>query len=436
MKSFLIAKKEIIIKIQKATLHLFFIFFLCLMLNSLASAFYEQKDLIEPVFMSCSTGLDQVDNFTPSCFRLGTTIPARASLWDPEFSADSKYAIWMNGPPRKIKRGREKIFIAPLDPDTGDIIGEATQQIKGIKPVYYTLIGNGPEWGFSLRAGAEGYFSSFSQDGKTLEVHRFTLDPRTNAWFASVLPNSRGMSFRRASQNPADFVPKLYLQTISSRNAGLGPAIWREDIDHPFDQILDNKGGRGDWIRGTNKLLFTNIFGNRGSETRKDIPTIYDTETNSQDYLFEEPKKIGHLRAWQAPELHGKLFVAIVVRQNDYSIIELYKKEDNGEWKLVSIIESIDPEFPHIFKFEPFVFKGKSYIAMIMYPRLWGSERIRGHQPAKIGLVGDVLLSNDQRLKRIISLDKSKVSIKIDIEVLSIKKGTEVRLIYADYPVD
>jgi hypothetical protein len=403
--------------------------------SSLSSTLNKQGNLIEPVFMSCSTGLGQTDNFfTPSCFKFGTTIPKKASLWDPEFSPDSKYAIWMNGPPRKIKRGREMIFAAPLDPETGDIIGEAVQQIKGTKPVYYSLVGNGPEWGFSLRAGSEGYFSAFSQDGETTEIHRFTLDSRTNTWFASVVPNSSGMSFRRASQNPVNFVPRLYLQIINPRS--LGPAVWREDIDHPIDQIVDDKGGRGDWIDGTNKLFISSISGDRGSENRKDLPIIYDSETNSQDQLFKYPEEIGHLRAWQAPELYGDLIAGIVVRRSDYSIIEIYRRQDDGEWKLLNSIESIDSNFPHIFKFEPFVFKGESYIAMIMYPRLWGTEGVRGHQPAKIGLVGNLLSNGNQRFKRIVSLDESdsKASVKMDLEILFTNNGKDVRVIYADYP--
>jgi hypothetical protein len=114
--------------------------------------------------------------------------------------------------------------------------------------------------------------------------------------------------------------------------------------------------------------------------------------------------------------------------------LEVYKEDTPGQWVLWTTIESIDSAYPYIASPEPFVFKGRSYMAMMS-----GAADAGKTTPVIIWFTTvDPDLPAWRKVKRTISqeLYSGVVTPKLDPEALVINGGNDAIIYYVDRGTD
>jgi hypothetical protein len=360
---------------------------------------------------------------------------------DPEFNQEELLAVWCINPilyqDGNIKKSG-KIYIAPIDTETGNFSLIGICEINNANPVPKKSVINGPEWANSQR-GWEIFYSCFSANLKTVRMCK--LDRRQTEWRVSVLPSSKGIGMRNPSKNALDPVPNLYYQHYkgqivkgeSLRKLHFG---WRQDTKEPIDVALSPDIGQGKWMPDGRRIVhIKTVLSLQDGQPIKQL-AIYDRVTDEDKVILTDDRQRRDPFAWNAPELNGQPAIVSIAenRQTDAWDVEVYRQDEQGAWVLWSLIPPIHPDFRVNYSPEAFVFKDKSYISIVSY---LGSD-LKGWrtEPSIVWIASvDPNLEEAQKVRRIVSQeqDASGISRKTDPESLLIQEGDSARVYYVDF---
>lgn len=315
---------------------------------------------------SCDTGIGKPLPFTPSCREEAPGFEMRG----PEFDEERYRATWVRYL-EPTDEGDALIYVADVDPITGVINAEEAETILSkVAPPKAT--NNGPEWADSQR-GPEIFFSCANPDYTRPRLCRINAD-----FSVTELQGTTGYSIRSPAKNASNPVPKIYYEARSDtfddgEYVRIGFA-YRADEENFEDKFADPdgfvKGGR--WMPDGKTLIYSRYTAN--SETREVSINVFvhDTERGGRQRLFNDGRDRINARAWEAPELGGKIaFMATLLDEDDNDSWDLavYRQVEGFEFELWTILEPICPEtFPNSFSPEPFVFEGRSYVSGLSVP--------------------------------------------------------------------
>jgi len=383
---------------------------------------------------------ENIDSFKPKCRE---ALPGQ-DIRDPEFNQEEALAVWRVSP-RLNQNGSirkdGKIYITPIDSETGDLSLISQFEISNANPVPQKSVINGPEWANSQR-GWEIFYSCYSLDKKTVRLCK--LDRFQNTWRVSALPSSKHKGMRNPSKNALDPVPNLFYQYYRGKIAK-GSSLkklhfgWREDTENPVDVELSRDIGQGKWMPDGRRIVHTKtILSPQDGQTITQL-AIYDRLTNTDDLMFTDGRERHDPFAWYAPELNGQLAILSIVQnyQTDAWDVEVYRQNEQGEWIIWSLIPPIHQDFRVNYSPEAFVFQEKSYISIVSY--LGSNLQGWRNQPSIVWIASvDPNLEEAQKVHRIVSQeqDPSGISHKNDPESLIIQEGNAARIYYVDFGVN
>ena len=382
---------------------------------------------------------DAGDVFVPSC-----RDPAPGfAIRDPEFNKEDFWVAWRTDPELRSNgtvRRHGKLYVAPVDPLTGDFLMDERQQVRGAKPLGHAVqngASNGPEWGNSQR-GWEIYYSCYSPDEETSRLCRVRQDGAGNWSVRSALPKSRHKILRQPSKNPADRVPKLYYQSVDGnvKNQLEGAEYgWRMETRNPENHTMPDEADMGRWTPDATLFIHQTTVG-LGASRIKQLAKM-DVSTGEITLLFDDgQERLTTAAVWNAPELGGETAISALVPNSAGGLnTEIYRPDGNGSWALWSVIEPIDPAYPINYSVEAFVFAGRSYVSVVSYEEGFRTDS-RG-TPSIVWVASvDPTLTGHDHVRRIVSQEYTpgSVSIKLDPEPALLAPGSGVRIYYVDRP--
>lgn len=260
---------------------------------------------------------------------------------DPEFDSADSRIVWQDGP--------GNVWVADVDTATGllsPLSGMGTLVASSAAPLVKTL--NGPEWAF----GSDGSFVLYTQYvGDRLWLAAAT-ETVPGQWTSSLL----GDGLDRFS--PVGSPPGTDGPARAVYNAALGETFVQEyrDVLHRQSRELVrlpvSRGGR--WVEGRDLIVTSALVNGVRQIIVQDVTTGERTPVSSgstQDKVLPF--------GWYAPELGTTLISAKLGARR----VIIYRETDGGwePWYLFSLPSSR----PYVHSPEPFVYEGKSYLAVV-----------------------------------------------------------------------
>jgi hypothetical protein len=370
---------------------------------------------------------EQADAFVPRCW-----LPAMgATVRDPEFDEATLWATWQQNlvlRPNGTVRRHGRVYLAPVDAATGNILMEQQRVFKDARPVTQQWVGNGPEWGRSAR-GSEVFYTAYTAAERIGRIGKISLY-QAGDWQLSYLLESDLKTTPSASRTETDGAPLIHY----IEREGVPPYRhgWRRDVVAFADTSFPNGYSGGSWIPGTQTLVHSRAVGS-GSDSPWEI-AIYDTATGiSTPILTVSEQPLFPFRTWEAPETGGPAFLYRPARGTE---IQVFRQQSGTTWSLWTELASIDPAYPLINSPEPFVFANRSYVTMALYQT--GATQANP-SPSLIGVSSvNPALPPSEVVRRIISTEFSTtgVSVKNDPEPLPIPQSDQALVYYNDGGVE
>lgn len=216
-------------------------------------------------------------------------------------------------------------------------------------------LGQGAEWGRS-QTGTEIVYTKAMPDGN---YSIWRAWPNGNVWELAMMTRgeSRGVPMASADTSDQQYRVK-YLRRLAS---GQHVPMWREnelpETETAWPAVgTEQSSGAPRWVPGRRALTTLSLDPNGYAQA-----AVYWLDTKSVEVLTNGPSNKDEVWMWSAPEFGGEyVFVTIV----DGCCIKVYR-QIGGVWTAINSLDA--PTFagqPLIFSPEPFVYKGRSYLAM------------------------------------------------------------------------
>lgn len=214
---------------------------------------------------------------------------------------------------------------------------------------------NGPEWGLSQR-GVELFYTRLDADGAP-SLARAWQQGRSWRTESLELGAQRGLAL--ASQDAADTQSRLLY--AGNHPAGFPLILWRESTDAATETFFPgtgnpDSGGAPRWIPGQRALTAMRLDAQGIRQAVR-----YDIDGGGLERLTEGPGDKDEVWMWSAPEFGGE---SVFITVTDGCCLDVFRRID-GQWQRIHRVEasSFSP-WPRIFSPEPFVYQGRSYVAM------------------------------------------------------------------------
>jgi hypothetical protein len=294
----------------------------------------------------------------------------RLNVGDPEFEPQNlRVAYFNNG----------EIRVAPIV--AGGMVDLASSELVDtgavVRPDPRTVIKNGPEWGLS-RSGWDLYYTKVDALGRPY-MARATRSGN-GSWAAAAVPTSTGRFFPMPSIDPLDPVSRiLYGATDLPSIPHTVRVRWRagdESDDHNIPAYMLLLNGPSRWIEGQRRVA-ASIVEPFGSGWVSQV-VLYDIDTGVFERVTANTSpQVLYDEVWcvRAPEYDDRYVVWAV--ENTVSsgrivanTIKVFEPGASGGWTEARSVRpsAADPALPFIISPEPFTFKGRSYIAVLMSP--------------------------------------------------------------------
>ena len=275
--------------------------------------------------------------------------PAFANVRDPEFDSRGGRMVFSD------KRQRLKVAAIRGDGRIASPFcrGEVIDSGLSLKMPGISFF-NGPEWGRSEN-GTEIYYTKLNARGSPALARAW----KNVSWNTEFLINGDDRGFPVPSIGPSDAQVRLFY--FRPNDDGSYDTLWRESADpfneHPFPGFVGpNSGGAPRWIPGQRAIATTVEDADGVMQAARyliddEVIELLTTDEGEKDEVW----------MWSAPEFGDDLVFYAVV---DGCCIRVYRQL-GSEWVVINTIRSTDfSSNPNIFSPQPFVFKGRSYIAM------------------------------------------------------------------------
>lgn len=274
--------------------------------------------------------------FTPDDVPVSTS-----EIVDPEFDDRSNVMVWQDL--------KGNMWGADIDPVTGEVAptdGKGYLIDTGLASIL--TIGNGPEFGYQGDDLFAVYTKVLSNGVRVLSVAK---EMAAGSWTTNLLGESTNNFRPFASTDDRETMRIVYPDTSNEQNG----VSWREWNSAATERTFFNAGTSGGrWIPNQNKFVAP-VKDEQGITQI----AIVDTDNESVTQIsFDSRNKFAFI-AWHAPEFDGIAISALIDGQ---SVGVWTQVEDT--WQQV-----LELSAPSVFDFasspEPFVYNGRSYIAMI-----------------------------------------------------------------------
>jgi hypothetical protein len=311
---------------------------------------------------------------------------SNVSLPDPEYDPIGYKVTWqdIDG----------NLWVAPIDPQTGDFILEQAAIIDtGLATTNAQTggTGNGPEWAYSNDGSRIVYT-------KLINGNWYLGSAKWNGsdWNAGLLRNELGEPIVGRSPigsvNPDDNTPLIkYVNAANPSQSG--SLAWLE-VDNPSTgDIIPDVSPSARWVEGERSLLLRKKIEGSNQVFKYDIDTETLTQLTFGDFSIQ-----GAAMMWHAPEFHDELvfFTLEIVSIDGQPVpakpnqIGIYRNLD-GEWTKIKTIQSPVAELPLIHSVEYFTYNGKSYLSLLFVKQGQnGNKVLDGSQVWIAGIEPDV----------------------------------------------
>ena len=185
--------------------------------------------------------------------------------------------------------------------------------------------------------------------------------------------------------------------------------------------------GGGTWLPDSNHLIHSKFILSGSGEFIRQI-FLYDTTTDESVQLFDDDRERNRPIPWAAPELGGETaFLALVLNtQTNGWDLEAYRSDGAGGWEVWATFPPICPEYISAWSAEPFIYEGRSYVALGSYK---GIDRAR--QPGIVWIASvDPTLPPTESVRRLVSNESCDEdnNLRRDPETLVIDNGETARV--------
>lgn len=300
-----------------------------------------------PALALSQEGPDAVAAFSPK----DTLIcPASADIVDPEFQPGGNLMTFTNSLGELRVTTMPAIGKLSAAGCAGTVID--TNVITKMPGVPF---GQRPEWARS-QAGTEIVYTKANADGSS-SMWRAWQNGGT--WTTAMMTNGNSRGVPMASTDASD--PQYRVKYLRRLSSGQHVPMWREnelpDTETAWPaQGNENTAGVPRWVPGRRAL--TTVSTDAGGYAQA---ALYWLDTRQVEVLTSDPSNKDEMWMWSAPEFGNEYVFAAIV---DGCCIKIYR-QIGGVWTVINSLDA--PVFanqPAIFSPEPFVHKGKSYIAM------------------------------------------------------------------------
>lgn len=270
---------------------------------------------------------------------------------DPEFSPDGRQLAYFNF--------KGELRVVDLDDDGlppagagGDCSGTlvATGVLWKVPNLSFR---QGPEWGDSGR-GIDLFYTAALPDGQPALARAWS---DAAGWHTEWLDNGSNRGLPMASVDGDDPQPRImYLRAITAKKY---VAAWRQassasEAVFPASGNLDS-GGVPRWVRGARQVTTA-----RADSAGTLQGAYYDLDTGQTSFITSGGGQKDEIWMWSAPDFGGDRVAIDVV---DGTALQVWHEGPAG-WMLINTIAAADiTSLPLIFSPEPFVVRGRSYVA-------------------------------------------------------------------------
>ncbi|MBN1543717.1 T9SS type A sorting domain-containing protein [candidate division KSB1 bacterium] len=301
--------------------------------------------------------------------------PPGASYIDPElFSAGNKLAF---------QTGSGQVWLADIDPITGLFVSPSGQDVlidQGATPLITSF--NGPEFGVDASGWSIFYTKAV---GLTPQIWRADVDGATvNNTPLTSGPTARLSTLATKSKTSSG------IRLLFSKGASLADGLmgWLDVATPSQEVIVDSTDSGVRWIDGSRSFSYVKQTG-----PHKGQLAFYDTETQSESIITDDPQPKSYSYGWYAPEYQSLLVLAII----GDTCLAIYQDHGYAFWDRIATI-TVPPASAYRFvgSPEPFVAAGKSYISLVLKETATGSRYVN----AEVWVLGIDPDPNKRYMKR------------------------------------
>jgi hypothetical protein len=273
------------------------------------------------------------------------------NLGDPEFDQVGFLMTWQDG--------QKQLWVASVDPVSGDFIprsGKGQLLDTNLAPAQLTR--NGPEWAYG-QEGSQIVYTKFVNNRPALSRARWT----GTHWETNRLENGLNRMSPSGSKDESGTTPRILYKSMQGNT---NRVMWRE-IDNPASEALVPNAvvsPLGRWVKGERSLFLTINVGGQAQCAK------YDVDPGTMTQLTFDAGQKTDAYMWRAPEFNNKLVFFCL---SDRTSLPIYRKIGNT-WTKINTIISPSSIRPYLSSPEPFVYNGKSYIALMTKDSLDHSE--------------------------------------------------------------
>lgn len=283
---------------------------------------------------------------------------------DPEFSPDGRQLAYFNF--------KGELRVVDLDDDGlppggagGDCSGTlvATGVLWKVPNLSFR---QGPEWGSSER-GIDLFYTAALPEGQPALARAWS---DAAGWHTELLDNGASRGLPMASVDASDPQPRImYLRAITARRY---VAAWREansvsEQVFPASGNLDT-GGVPRWVRGARQVTTA-----RADSAGIFQGAYYDLDTRQTSFITNGGGQKDEIWMWRAPDFGGDRVAIDVV---DGTALQVWHEGPSG-WTLINTIAAADiTSLPLIYSPEPFVVRGRSYVAVQLGQKKFDNSQI------------------------------------------------------------
>jgi hypothetical protein len=276
--------------------------------------------------------------------------PNTAYVLDPEFDANSLRMAFVDTSQRLRVLNLTAGGLSKSKGCSGQVVD--TGAVSSMPDI---PLRNGPEWGISKR-GAELYYTKLDANGTPNLAHAWQ---EGGAWQTELLPSGAQRGLPLTSQDRDD--PQTRLLYVGMHPTGYPILLWRESTLPDSETFFPGSGNPDTgssprWIPGQRAISTFRFDADGVAQAAR-----YFIDTGTPEILTSGPGNKDEIWMWSAPEFGGDLVFITVV---DGCCLKVFRQNGNLWHEINRIDAATFSKWPHIFSPEPFIYKGRSYVAM------------------------------------------------------------------------